>query len=77
MVKIRTGITKTTDSMAKKNYYLTARPNTFDRDCQVVQVGPAQSITDTAMRWGQTNDCRTIYIHDMNHQLVTSLERII
>lgn len=63
--------------MAKNSYYLTARPNTFDRDCQVVQVGPAQSITDIAMRWGQTNDYRTIYIYDMSHQLVTSLERII
>lgn len=63
--------------MAKKSYYLSARPNTFDSDCQVVHVGATQSITDTAMRWGQTNDYRTIYIYDMNHQLVTSLERII
>ena len=63
--------------MPKKSYYLSARPNTFDRDCQVVHVDATQSITDIAMRWGQTNDYRTIYIYDINHQLVTSLERII
>lgn len=63
--------------MAKKSYYLTACPNTFDRDCQVVHVDATQSITSIAMRWGQTNDYGTIYIYDINHQPITSLERII
>ena len=63
--------------MAKKSYYLNARPNDFRRDCKLVHVGPAESITDIAMRWGHTNGYKTIYIYDVNHQPITSLERII
>lgn len=62
--------------MAKTSYYFCARPGAFNRDCQIIQIGPADSLTQTALRWAQTNGYDKVYVYDMNHQQVTKYERI-
>lgn len=62
--------------MAKTSYYFCARPGAFNRDCQIIQIGPADSLTQTALRWAQTNGYDNVYVYDMNHQPVTKYERI-